>query len=106
MKKFAQRVYEQLMDVPKGKVTTYKLLAQAIGTKACRAVGSALRCNPYAPNVPCHRVIASNMTLGGFRGSKEVKTLAQKRKLLASEGITFSMNKVNTHHLFDFNRIK
>jgi methylated-DNA-[protein]-cysteine S-methyltransferase len=64
---FAQLVYEKTKLIPKGKVTTYKLLAQAIGKPgASQAVGTALSNNPFAPIVPCHRVLPSNGSIGGF----------------------------------------
>ena len=67
---FNEKVYALLKKVPKGKVTTYKALAEKLGTKAYRAVGQAMRCNPYAPNVPCHRVVSSDGSIGGFMGKK------------------------------------
>jgi methylated-DNA-[protein]-cysteine S-methyltransferase len=86
-KSFSERVYDALLHVPRGKVTTYKDLANALGTTAYRAVGQALRCNPYAPRVPCHRVVASDGTLGGFQGKRSGPALLRKRKLLEAEGI-------------------
>lgn len=68
--------------IPKGKTMTYAQVAAAIGNpKAVRAVGNALNKNPFAPQVPCHRVIRSDGSIGGFAsGSKK------KRALLRSEG--------------------
>ena len=93
---FNYQVYNLLKKVPRGKVTTYKALAEALGTKAYRAVGQAMRCNPYAPKVPCHRVVASDGSIGGFSGSwnpnsKEVK---KKIRMLKSEGIKLKNNWV------------
>lgn len=106
---FSEKCYELLSKVPKGKITTYKSIAEALGTKAYRAVGTAMNKNPYAPQVPCHRVINSNGEVGGFaerlcgRG-KNVKSITRARsrasgtqtkiKLLKSEGIPISNNKV------------
>ena len=70
---FAQKVYDKLIEVPKGFVTTYKDLAYAIGCRAYRAVGTAMNKNPYAPQVPCHRVIGSNGKLTGYAGGLENK---------------------------------
>jgi methylated-DNA-[protein]-cysteine S-methyltransferase len=98
---FAQRVYDTLLRVPRGRVTTYKDLATAAGTRSYRAVGQALRCNPYAPRVPCHRVIASDGTLGGFNGETKGAALDRKRKLLESEGIRIADRRV-----VDFERSK
>jgi methylated-DNA-[protein]-cysteine S-methyltransferase len=86
---FSERCYEILRTVPRGKVTTYKALAQALGTRAYRAVGSAMRCNPYAPQVPCHRVVCSDGNIGGYSGG-----LAKKIALLKGEGIEVLEGKV------------
>jgi len=86
---FQTRVYDALSRVPKGQVTTYKLLAAALDCGSPRAVGQALRRNPFAPRVPCHRVIASDLTIGGFAGKREGAEIRRKRKLLAAEGIRF-----------------
>src|SRR3989338_7273353 len=93
---FNEKVYALLRKVPKGKVTTYKALAEKLNTKAYRAVGQAMRCNPYAPEVPCHRCVSSNGSIGGFSGqlnpkSKEVK---RKIKMLLTEGIKVKDNKI------------
>ena len=87
---FNERCYAILKKVPKGKVTTYKSLAHAIGTKAYRAVGNAMAKNPYAPQVPCHRVINFNGNIGGFaHGTK------RKMQMLKAEGIEIINNKIN-----------
>ena len=52
MKTFAEKAYDILRKVPAGRVTTYKEIARALGTKAYRGVGQAMRANPYAPEVP------------------------------------------------------
>ncbi|MBI2656079.1 MGMT family protein [Candidatus Woesearchaeota archaeon] len=98
---FNEKVYALLRKVPKGKVTTYKALAEALGTKAYRAVGQAMRCNPYAPKVPCHRVVASDGTVGGFSGSRNPKSREVKRKIkiLRSEGV-----KVHNNTIVDFKK--
>jgi len=86
---FQRRVYVALMDVPAGRVTTYGLLARQIGCRSSRAVGQALRHNPFAPRVPCHRVIASDLTAGGFAGHAAGPEIERKRRLLAGEGVRF-----------------
>lgn len=83
---FSARVYQQTKKIPRGYVTTYKALAQALNTKAYRAVGNALRNNPDAPQTPCHRVIRSDATLGGYAGKLNDN---KKRDLLVQEGVTF-----------------
>ena len=79
---FNQKVWALTARIPAGKVTTYGRLAEALGSKGCRAVGNALNRNPYAPGVPCHRVVGSTGALTGFAGGLE-----KKRRLLAGEGI-------------------
>ena len=86
---FQQRVYDALLRVPRGRVTTYKALADALGCGSCRAVGQALRRNPFAPKVPCHRVIASDLRIGGFAGRRAGAEIARKLRLLAEEGVEF-----------------
>ncbi|KAJ7124551.1 methylated-DNA--cysteine S-met [Mycena epipterygia] len=87
-------VYDFTLTIPVGKVTTYKDVCQAVGGSP-RSVGGALRCNPFAPFVPCHRVIASNLFVGGFVGEwgKEHRTGTQyhrKLDLLSKEGVAFT----------------
>ena len=90
MTRFQSDCYEALKKVPKGKVITYAGLARMIGRpKAHRAVGSAMNKNPYAPQVPCHRVVKSNGELGGFATDIEVKI-----KRLQEEGVMVSDNKI------------
>ncbi|MBI2653756.1 MGMT family protein [Candidatus Woesearchaeota archaeon] len=95
-KSFNEKIYKLLKKVPKGKVTTYKLLAEALGTKAYRAVGQAMRCNPYAPEVPCHRCVSSDGKIGGFSGSIDPnsKEVRRKMKMLKGEGIKTKGNKI------------
>lgn len=92
---FAEKVYKELKKVPKGKVTTYKVLAEKLGTKAYRAVGSALKNNPYAPEVPCHRVIKSDGSVGGFMGKMTGDEVARKIVLLREEGVEVVGMKVD-----------
>ncbi len=82
-------VYACLAQVPPGRVTTYAGLARAVGGSA-RAVGSAMRRNPRASEVPCHRVIRSDLTIGGYRGRQDREALERKRQMLAAEGVEFN----------------
>lgn len=86
---FQGAVYEALRAVPAGRVTTYGRLAARVGCGSARAIGQALRRNPFAPRVPCHRVIASDLTLGGFSGARRGPLIAKKARLLLSEGVRF-----------------
>jgi methylated-DNA-[protein]-cysteine S-methyltransferase len=72
-----------------GKVTTYACLARSIDCGSSQAVGQALKRNPFAPQVPCHRVIKSDRSLGGFSGQSEGPEVARKRRLLIAEGVSF-----------------
>jgi len=79
---FMRRVYHVIATIPRGSVMTYAQVACAIGKpKAVRAVGNALNRNPFAPAVPCHRVVRSDGTIGGFASGA-----AMKRRLLRKEG--------------------
>lgn len=86
---FQQRVYDALCEVPRGRVTTYGLLAQRLNCGSPRAVGQALRVNPFAPRVPCHRVISSQGTIGGFHGHTAGAEINRKLSLLRAEGVLF-----------------
>jgi len=94
MTQFSEKVYQLLKKVPRGRVTTYKEIAYALGTKACQAVGQALRKNPYSPIVPCHRVVTNKGTIGGFKGETQGKAIETKKKLLLKEGVKFKKNKI------------
>jgi methylated-DNA-[protein]-cysteine S-methyltransferase len=91
---FQKRVYAALVLVPRGQVTTYKQLAEYLDCRCCRAVGQALKRNPYAPQVPCHRVIASDLTPGGFMGQRGGAALLRKLDMLAKEGVRFQAGKL------------
>ena len=83
--KFQLKVWKYLKTIPKGKVKTYKQVAIAIrNPKSARAVANACANNPYAPKIPCHRVIRSDGSLGGYSGRGGIK---QKLRLLRSEKI-------------------
>ena len=73
--------------IPKGRVTTYGLVAKKLNTKAYRAVGNACRRNPYAPRVPCHRVVRSDGTVGGFGGKTSGKNVKKKIQMLRKEHV-------------------
>ena len=83
---FQRKVYLALLDVPRGTTVSYKELGKMIGCKSARAIGQALKRNPFAPDVPCHRVINSDGTIGGFHGQRDGEMIDKKQKLLESEG--------------------
>jgi len=86
---FESRVYDATVMIPAGRVSTYGAVARHIGCASPRAVGQALRRNPFAPDVPCHRVIATDLSPGGFAGQTSGHELRRKLRLLASEGVRF-----------------
>lgn len=86
---FNDKVYNLCKKIPKGKVSTYKLLSKKLNSKAYRAVGNALNKNK-SKEIPCHRIINSNGNVGGFaKGTKN------KIKLLKKEGIKIKYNKID-----------
>ncbi|PKL67482.1 MAG: cysteine methyltransferase [Methanobacteriales archaeon HGW-Methanobacteriales-1] len=86
---FDIKVLKEVSKIPYGEFRTYKEIGDRIGTKGYRAVGNALNKNPLPLFIPCHRVIKSDMSIGGFRGGLEMK-----KELLKREGIQFKGNKV------------
>ncbi|HTZ42004.1 MAG TPA: MGMT family protein [Candidatus Omnitrophota bacterium] len=86
---FSEKTYALLRRVPRGKITTYKVLAHALHTKAYRAVGTAMNRNPYAPEVPCHRVVKSNGEVGKFAHGT-----AKKIEMLKREGIPIKDGRI------------
>ncbi|MCK5322478.1 MAG: MGMT family protein [Candidatus Aenigmarchaeota archaeon] len=94
---FKNKVYNATKQIPKGKVTTYKEIAKAIGKpRSYRAIGNALNKNPFAPKIPCHRVIRSDGSIGGFAYGTQ-----KKIRLLKSEGIKIN-NKGFIRHFRNF----
>jgi len=91
---FDQRVHKILLKIPKGKVTTYKEIAEALGTKAYRAVGSALNRNKHPEMYPCYKVVNSDGRVGGFAlGTND------KIRRLQKDGIEVVSGKIK-----DFNK--
>ncbi len=87
---FFARVWEILSKIPKGKITTYGEIARKLEKPgASRAVGNACNANPFAPRVPCHRVVASNGKIGGYAHG-----LKKKIVLLKKEGIRVKNGKI------------
>jgi len=86
-------VYKLCALIPKGKVSTYGEMAKALKSSP-RAIGQAMRRNPYAPIIPCHRVVASDLDVGGFSGSwgHSCANVQRKRALLEKEGVKFDEN--------------
>lgn len=89
MKGFNEKCYDLLKKVPKGKLTTYKIIAEKLETKAYRAVGNAMNKNKKLISIPCHRVVGINGDLTGYREGIDKKAL-----LLKGEGIEILNNRV------------
>ncbi|NLB56423.1 MAG: MGMT family protein [Lentisphaerae bacterium] len=100
---FDKKVYAATQLIPRGKVTTYARLAKAIKCGSPRAVGQSLKRNPFAPIVPCHRVIRSDLTIGGFSGATDGEFIVKKLSLLQEEGVVFWNGVLSDNNmLFDF----
>lgn len=83
---FQKKVYKETSKIKKGQTRSYKYIAQKINSHP-RAVGQALKRNPFAPKIPCHRVIKSDGSIGGFNGKIKGGEIKRKIKLLRSEGV-------------------
>ncbi|MDP6985764.1 MAG: methylated-DNA--[protein]-cysteine S-methyltransferase [Candidatus Thalassarchaeaceae archaeon] len=80
---FQIKVWKELMKIPHGETRSYKEVAMAIGhPNSARAVANACSSNPYPINVPCHRVVKSDGSIGGYSGKGGI---GEKRRLLANE---------------------
>lgn len=85
-----KKIYKKLLEVPKGKITTYGELAKAVGLKnGQRAVGKIMNKNPYPVIIPCHRVIKSDGKIGGYAYGEEIKS-----DMLTREGIVIKNGKI------------
>ena len=95
---FNQKVWALCARIPAGRVATYGQIARALGSpNAARAVGNALNKNPYAPAVPCHRVVGSNGSLTGFAGG-----LGMKERLLVGEGVALRNGRADVKSPYAF----
>jgi O-6-methylguanine DNA methyltransferase len=99
---FDEKVWNLMKLIPRGRVTTYGLIAKKLNTKAYRAVGNACRRNPYAPRIPCHRVVRSDGTVGGFGGKTSGPTVNRKITLLRKERVEIRNGKVANFERFLF----
>jgi methylated-DNA-[protein]-cysteine S-methyltransferase len=100
MSEFRDRVLKLVAMVPKGKVTTYKELARAMGRpRSYRAVANALAKNPHPIKIPCHRVVRSNGEVGGYKLG-----VRRKVKLLVQEGIKIENGKISQKVMFKFQK--
>mmetsp|Transcript_47071 Transcript_47071/g.135611 ORF Transcript_47071/g.135611 Transcript_47071/m.135611 type:complete len:121 (+) Transcript_47071:120-482(+) len=103
---FQAKVYEALLHVEQGQVTTYKRIGRFIDCSSSQAIGQALKRNPFAPGIPCHRVVKSDLSLGGFCGS--FSKAPAKLAMLEKEGVIFHQNGkgdwiVDSSCVYEFN---
>ena len=91
---FQHRVYEVVKRIPAGSVATYASVAREIDCGCPRAVGQALKRNPFAPRVPCHRVVCTDGRLGGFAGRTDGPQIERKQRLLEKEGVSVRNGRV------------
>lgn len=96
MKSKQQLLYKLLLKIPKGKVTTYKILAQKLETHP-RAIGKMLNCNKQPEKYPCYKVIMSSGKLGGYEPG-----IKKKAKLLKKDGIEIKSNKINERFIYKY----
>ena len=96
---FAEQVYALTKQIPKGNVSTYKIIAEALGTKAYRAVGMALKKNKDPITIPCYRVIKDNGEIGGYGGSDPLN-IQMKAQKLHNDGIEIIEGKIDTKYFF------
>lgn len=87
--KFVRDVLFATFNIPYGEVETYKTLAEKVGTKAYRAVGTVMARNPFPFVVPCHRVVKTGLTLGNYGGGRDMK-----RNILKREGVNLKGDKI------------
>ena len=100
---FQRKVYSLLRKIPKGKVSTYSIIAKAVGHRgAYRAVGNVMASNPFPLLIPCHRIINSNLRIGNYSipGLNEIESSKLKLQILLNEGVKFKENKVVYEHIY------
>lgn len=100
---FQESVYNLICQIPSGKVMSYGTVSDLLQSSP-RAVGGALKRNPFAPHVPCHRIVKTDRTLGGFHGetNQESELLTKKRRMLTEEGVMFDDDgKVSQESMYD-----
>ena len=98
---FQIAVYKALEKIPEGRVTTYSAIARHLNTNAVRAVGTAVGKNPYAPKVPCHRVVPASGKIGNYSGEGGVE---RKIELLRQEGVFVEEGRIKNFEkrMYDF----
>ena len=93
----ASKVFELTSQIPRGRVSTYAAIASALNSGGYRAVGQILKRNPTPIDVPCHRVVKSDGSIGGYGGASG---FSKKIELLKSEGL-----KIDGTTILDFEQV-
>jgi len=88
---FDEKVWQLMKKIPRGRITTYKIIAKKLNSKAYRAVGQACKRNENAPYIPCHRVVESSGKVGNYSASGGAR---RKIELLKKEGISVKNNRI------------
>ncbi len=89
---FDSEVMFLVKKIPRGKVTTYKEMGRALGSRGYRSVGQALKRNPRPVVIPCHRVVNSDGSIGGYHGKSDSD---EKERILREEGVEIRQGKIN-----------
>ena len=98
MHRFSKKVFALVRKIPKGKVSTYKALSEKTNLHP-RTIGQILKTNPDPIKTPCHRVVKSNGSLGGYFGNQT----RAKAKILQKEGIEIEIGKIDLEkYLYKF----
>ena len=92
-------VYRIIKEIPSGRVSTYKEVARSLGIKNYRLIGRALALNPYAPIVPCHRIVLTDGRLGGYSGPGGA---SGKIRLLKKEGVPVRKGRIKDFEKYFF----
>jgi len=88
-----KKVYDLCKKIPKGKLSTYKLIAKKLNTNAYRAIGQILKHNKDPIKIPCYKIVKNNGEISGYNGNNR-KNISKKIKLLGKDGIIIKNNKV------------
>lgn len=91
---FELRVYDATSCIPRGHVATYATIGRIIGCRSAQAIGQALSRCQMGPEVPCHRVIKGDLTIGGYGGAPDGPETKRKLKRLELEGVRFVDGKL------------
>jgi methylated-DNA-[protein]-cysteine S-methyltransferase len=96
--KIKEKIYKRLLQVPSGKITTYKELAVSVGLEnGQRHIGQIMKKNPFPVIIPCHRVVKSNHDIGGYAFGTHIK-----KNMLIKEGVCIKNKKIQNFETYFF----